>query len=198
MNNASHVILPGPSRFWRRLRLTLWIAASTVVIATVATGFWIHHELSGSLPQLDGTRVLPGLSSAVRVQRDALGIPTIRGNTRTDVARATGFVHAQERFFQMDTSRRQAAGELSELLGRQTVAADKAARLHRFRARAALVVASASTEQRALLMAYTDGVNAGLQALATPPFEYLLLRATPVPWRPEDSILVLASMFFSL
>ena len=198
MNNASHVILPRPSRFWRHVRLTLGIVVSIVLITAVATGFWVHHELSASLPQLDGTRVLPGLSGAVRIQRDGLGIPTISGNTRADVARATGFVHAQERFFQMDLSRRQAAGELSALIGRQTVEADKAARLHRLRARAVLVVADASMEERALLIAYADGVNAGLQALATPPFEYLLLRADPVPWRPEDSVLVLASMFFSL
>lgn len=198
MNNASHVILPRPSRFWRRLRLTLGIIVSIILVVIVAAGLWIHHELSASLPQLDGTRVIPGLSSTVRVQRDGLGIPTISGNTRADVARATGFVHAQERFFQMDLSRRQAAGELSALIGLQTVAADKAARLHRLRARARLVVGAASTEERALLMAYTDGVNAGLQSLAKLPFEYLLLRATPVPWRPEDSVLVLASMFFSL
>ena len=110
MNNASHVILPRPSRFWRRLRLTLGIIVSIILVGIVAAGLWIHHELSASLPQLDGTRVLPGLSSTVRVQRDGLGIPTISGNTRVDVARATGFVHAQERFFQMDLSRRQAAG----------------------------------------------------------------------------------------
>jgi penicillin G amidase len=198
MNNASHVIVPRPSRIWRRLRLTLGIVVSTVLITTVAAGVWTDHELSASLPQLEGTRVLPGLSGAVRVQRDGLGIPTISGSTRADVARATGFVHAQDRFFQMDLSRRQAAGELSALIGRQTVEADKAARLHRLRARATLVVAAASTDERALLTAYADGVNAGLQALATPPFEYLLLRASPAPWQPEDSVLVLASMFFSL
>jgi hypothetical protein len=61
---------------------------------------------------------LAGLSAPVTVERDALGIPTIRGETRLDVARATGFVHAQERFFQMDLLRRTAAGELAELVRR--------------------------------------------------------------------------------
>ena len=67
-----------------------------------------------------------GLQSAVTVERDALGIPTIRGISRDDVARATGFVHAQDRFFQMDLARRRAAGELSALVGDAALQLDRA------------------------------------------------------------------------
>jgi len=79
-----------------------------------AAGLW---ALRASLAQLDGARALPGLSAPLTVQRDARGVPAIRGASRLDVARGLGFVHAQERFFQMDLGRRLAAGELAELLG---------------------------------------------------------------------------------
>ncbi len=181
-----------------RLRRALAVTAGVAVVAVLGAGGWIRYELAGSLPRLDGRYALTGLTGPITVDRDLDGVPTIRGRSRIDVARATGFVHAQERFFQMDLSRRQAAGELSALIGPQTLDADRAARLHRMRAHAADAVAAASPGERALLEAYVAGVNAGLRALRTLPFEYLLLRVAPAPWTAEDSVLVLASMFFSL
>ena len=86
------------------------------------------------LARLDGEVRLSGLSAPVAIERDALGVPTIRAANRVDVARATGFLHAQERFFQMDLLRRRAAGELSELFGPPTLQVDRDARIHRFRA----------------------------------------------------------------
>src|SRR5262245_51833011 len=97
----------------RRVGLALGLL-SILAVMLAAGGFWVRNELRGSLPVLDGTIAMPGLSAAVSVTRDALGIPTIRGSSREDVARATGFLHAQDRFFQMDLARRQAAGELSD------------------------------------------------------------------------------------
>jgi penicillin amidase len=191
-------LLRPSSRRWRRVRRAFAVASGLLVVAALAGAGWARSELAGSLPILEGRQVVPGLAEPVTVERDAGGVPTIRGRSRTDVARATGFVHAQERFFQMDLARRQAAGELSALLGRRTLELDRASRLHRMRAHARQVVAEASAAERTLLDAYTAGVNAGLRALRTRPFEYLLLRAAPAPWTPEDSVLVLASMFFSL
>ena len=198
MDTTGGAAHPNSSRFWPRLLRALVVVVASVVIATIVAGCWVRHQLVESLPQLDGTHQLSGLSEAVRVSRDGLGVPTIAGRTRLDVARATGFVHAQERFFQMDLSRRRAAGELAELLGSAAVGADKAARLHRMRAKALRVVSEASTEERALLVAYADGANAGLRALGQKPFEYLVVRVDPMPWLPEDSVLVVASMFFNL
>ena len=165
-----------------------------------AIGFvaWARWQLQGSLPQLEGSRSLPGLSSQVTVTRDALGIPTIRGATRADVARATGFLHAQDRFFQMDLSRRRAAGELAALAGPRALALDVAIRLHRFRAEAQRALSLMAAADRVVVDAYTDGVNTGLQSLRVVPFEYLLLAQTPEPWRPEDSLLVVLSMFITL
>ena len=96
----------------------------------------VWGALAASLPTLDGTLEATGLERPVTVERDSLGIPTIRGENRKDVAYATGFVHAQDRFFQMDTLRRRAAGALSELFGPATLPADREARVHRFRNRA--------------------------------------------------------------
>ncbi len=111
--------------------------------------------------------------ATVTIERDALGIPTITGASRRDVAFATGFVHAQDRFFQMDLSRRMAAGRLAELVGDAALPVDRRNRLHRFEALAERVLAAATDEERSLLEAYAAGVNAGLDGLRVRPFEYL-------------------------
>ncbi len=178
----------------RRLAAVLGIVV-VIGLAAAGAGLWY---LRGSLPILEGSQPLPGLSAAVRVERDALGVPTVRGETPADVARAVGFLHAQERFFQMDLLRRRAAGELAELFGEGAAAWDAGVRMHRFRARAARTVARASGPEAALLAAYSEGVNAGLAALRRPPFEYLLLGVSPRPWQAEDSILAVHSMFIEL
>ncbi len=178
----------------RRFLLVALVALACILIAGVLVA---RHALLASLPPADGTLVLPGLRETVRIDRDTLGIPTIRGSNRLDVARATGLVHAQERFFQMDILRRLAAGELSELFGSGTLATDRLARIHRLRAVARQVLARASGEQRAPLVAYAEGVNAGLASLGARPPEYWLLRCQPVEWKAEDSLLVIGTMFIN-
>jgi penicillin amidase len=158
----------------------------------------LRAKLRASLPATSGERGLAGLAAPVRVERDARGIPTLRGASRLDLARATGFVHAQERFFQMDLLRRRAAGELAELIGPGVLKLDREVRLYRFRAVARRMLAAASEEDRALVGAYVEGVNAGLAALGAPPFEYLLLRSRPAPWRGEDTVLSSLAMFLTL
>lgn len=182
----------------RRVR-RLAMAALLVLLAIGAgSAWWVRRELLGSLPLLDGVSALPGLSAPVTVTRDSLGIPSVRGQTREDVARATGFLHGQDRFFQMDLARRRAAGELAALVGRRAVPVDREIRIHRFRSLARRAVALMPPDQSRVLAAYVAGINAGLSALAAPPFEYLLLRQQPQPWRDEDSLLVVLSMFVTL
>ena len=182
-------------RLFRRITVILLVV---LVLAAVAGAFWARAELRGSLPQLDGRRQLQGLNASVRITRDALGIPTVHAFNRVDVARATGFLHAQDRFFQMDLARRRAAGELSALVGALALPLDRKTRIHRFRAEARRAFDLLIPADRELLVAYAAGANAGLRALAAPPFEYLVLRQTPVEWRPEDSLLVVLSMFVTL
>jgi penicillin amidase len=181
----------------RWVRVLVVVLAALLVLA-LAAALWVRHALTASLPILDGEVAVAGVQSPVTIERDANGVPTIRGSSRLDVARGLGFVHAQERFFQMDLLRRQGAGELSELFGPVAVEADRAARLHRFRHRAGLAVVAASEAHRQVMDAYVSGVNGGLAALGGAPFEYLLLRLEPEPWTAEDSILALYAMYFTL
>jgi penicillin amidase len=179
------------------MRILRKAALAGLLLAILASaGIWL--TLRASLPRLDGTVALAGLEDPVRASRDRLGVVTLRGRTRADLARATGFIHAQERFFQMDLSRRRAAGELSVLFGEVALKADRGYRLHRFRYRARQILEQADPTDAALLTAYADGVNAGLGDLAARPWEYFLLGAVPEPWRAEDSVLVLYSMFLEL
>lgn len=94
-------------RRWRR-----WAARGILVLAgaVAVSGGAGFVALRQSLPRLDGTLPVAGLDAPVTIERDALGVPTITGASREDVAFALGFVHAQERFFQMDLQRRMAAG----------------------------------------------------------------------------------------
>ena len=134
----------------------------------------------------------------MRIERDALGVPVVRGGSRLDVARATGFLHAQERFFQMDLLRRSAAGELAALIGRPALEMDREARVLRLRLVARRAVKALRPDERDMLAAYTAGVNAGLGALGAPPFEYLALRSEPAQWRDEDSLLCALAMYRDL
>ncbi|HEV7515317.1 MAG TPA: penicillin acylase family protein, partial [Thermoanaerobaculia bacterium] len=189
---------PRPRRGLRRLGFALVVLVALLVLAVLAAGLYLRSRMRASLAQLDGSRALPGLAAPVTIERDALGVPTIRGANRLDVARATGFLHAQERFFQMDLLRRRAAGGLAEILGAPLVKLDIGDRVHRFQAVAEAVYHHAAPADRALLDAYAEGVNAGLADLGSPPFEYALLRTRPVPWHPEDSILVIEAMYLDL
>jgi penicillin amidase len=170
----------------------------TFVLLAILAGVGGYLFVRGSLAQLDGQATGNGLSALVTVTRDANGVPAITGQSRADVAFATGFLHAQERFFQMDLMRRVAAGELAELVGPVALPVDKQHRFYRFRARAEAAYKASSPEDRQLLERYADGANAGLAALTTRPPDYLLTMTKPRPWAPADSLLVVWAMYFDL
>ena len=167
-----------------------------IVVAVAALAGWL--ALRGSLPRYDGEIVSTALSQPVAVERDALGSVTFRAANRRDLSWALGYVHAQERFFEMDLLRRRAAGELAELVGSAALPVDRSARAHRMRARMQAEIATLPTAWRDEVDAYRDGVNAGLGALQVRPFAYLLTRSEPVAWRSEDTLLVVAAMAFTL
>ena len=169
---------------------------SSLIIASGAT--WIYSQIDSALPILEGKKTVFGLSKSATIERDEQGIATIKANSRLDVAVATGFIHAQERFFQMDLLRRNSAGELSSLFGSAALNYDKSIRIHRFRERARDIVNQLPNDQKALLKSYTHGVNQGLKYISSRPFEYLLLQQEPAQWSEEDSILVVFSMYIDL
>lgn len=178
-------------RWCLRVVIGLLALVAIVVVAALAA-------LRQSLPVNKGLVKIEGLGAPVGITRDALGIPTIDASSRVDAARALGFLHGQERFFQMDLMRRASAGELSALFGAVALQADRRLRIHRFRVAAQRAVGEMPAGEQAILEAYAEGINAGLARLRARPFEYWLLRAKPEPWRPEDSVLVNFAMWLDL
>ncbi len=179
------------------VRAALGIAACVLLLSLIAGGY-AYYRLREALPLLEGNVNVAGLSAPASVARDAAGVPLIQAANRADLARALGFLHGQERFFQMDLLRRAGAGELAALLGNVALPADRVRRVHRFRARAAAVLAGLTLEETTLLRAYAAGVNAGLAALQAAPWEYVLLRVRPKPWTEADTVLVVDAMYFDL
>ena len=179
------------------LRGSFWfvIAVFALALAILIAGYF---AMRASLASLDGDIAAAGFKSPVTVSRDSLGTVSISAHDALDAMRALGYIHAQERFFEMDLARRSASGELSALLGDATIKIDKDKRPHRLRARMTAQWQLLSVEDRAWLTVYTEGVNAGLSALAARPWQYLFLRATPEPWREVDSMLVISEMYFML
>ena len=116
------------ARILKRIALLLL----AILLLLVLAAWW---AMRGSLPALDGELALPGLSAPVTVTRDALGVVTIEAANAVDAARALGYVHAQERWFEMDLMRRSAAGELAALFGPIAVDVDRQHRVHRLRER---------------------------------------------------------------
>ncbi|TNE47729.1 MAG: penicillin acylase family protein [Deltaproteobacteria bacterium] len=153
------------------------------------------YRLSPDYPRnTDQTHALPGLNGKARVQWDKYGIPHIFAANDKDISRAAGFVHARYRFFQMDMLRRVAQGRISEVVGRQpflsstTVAFDRAMRGWGFKRRALNDMKTLSQYDRAIVEAYSQGVNAALKKF--PPWEYRLLNLKPEPWKPSDSFVL--------
>ena len=180
----------------RRNLLRRILGTLVIVLAVMVVAVWL--TLRAGLPKLGGEAELGGLGAEVVVERDALGVATIHAHSQSDASRALGFVHAQERFFEMDLMRRLSAGELSELFGAVAIDADKAHRPLRIRARVVATLSTLPAADRELLQAYADGVNAGLAQMSSRPWEYWLLGSKPAAWQPIDTLLVMEAMFLDL
>lgn len=175
-----------PKRRWGR-----WIGLTFAVLllAAVGAGTWL---LLGSLPTTTGEITLKsaGLSQRVTIGRDAAGIVTITAATESDGYFALGFVHAQDRLFQMEMMRRLGSGRLSEVIGELGLRSDKVMRTLGLARQAAAQYEAASPELLIALESYAAGVNAFLgQSWRPLPPEFLVLRFRPEPWRPTDSLL---------
>lgn len=158
-----------------------------VVLAAAAAAVALF--LRSSLPVTGGTLILKGLDAPVEVTRDAHGIPTIRASDEHDADFALGFVHAQDRLFQMDMMRRYGAGTLSAVFGARTLQIDRTMRTLGLYRTAEAQLGELSPPVRAALQAYAAGVNAFIAARrgALPP-EYYLLGIGFEPWQPADSL----------
>lgn len=165
-----------------RLRLLPLLALSGCALWSLATQ-------RAAWPEPDGEVTVRGPTRPVAIARDDLGVPHIRASSSADAMFALGFVHAQDRLFQADVTRRLTRGELSLLLGEDTVAYDGFARALGITERAGKAVAAAPFEVQAVLEAYSLGFNAGRDSLKQLPVEYRLLGVDEVPdWTPADCV----------
>jgi penicillin amidase len=159
------------------------------VLITVAAGGGVTFLFLRAAPHYAGHIAMPGLTAPVDVYRDEHGIPHIFAPTMNDAAHALGYIHADERLFQMEMQRRAGQGRLSEILGADMLDVDKFIRTLGLYPLAQESFGTLSPETQSFFQAYADGVNLWLQThrRALPP-EFLLLGLTPEPWVPADSI----------
>jgi len=195
---------PPPRRKRRWLRNLSWTVATLAVLLLIAATwgvFWLRSAEKSTLPVLDGDLHLPGLSEPVTVRRDAHGVPHIEAATQADLFFAQGYVTAQDRLWQMDTFRRNANGELAEILGPSLLKHDRAQRVFQFRLTARRVYANLSSTDRTPLDDYARGVNLFItQHADSLPAEFRLLHYQPQPWTGTDSVsigLMMAQMLDS-
>ncbi|HAW96560.1 MAG: hypothetical protein CMJ33_08640 [Phycisphaerae bacterium] len=146
----------------------------------------------------EGAATSSSLESDVSVSYDRFGVPTVRAEGRFDAYFAEGFLHAQNRFTQMDISRRLAAGELAALAGPSMVERDRASRRFRLRSVARELIGRLDEVDRRTITSYTAGVNAGLSDLTALPPEYAVLGSKPERWSDEDSVLVMFAFMITL
>ncbi len=165
------------------------IALALLVAISIAAG-GAYAWLRTSLPTANGRIVVQGITAPVEVIRDARGVPSIFAVSESDAMYALGFVHAQDRLFQMDFTRLLAQGRLSEVIGPPTIDQDRFMRALDLVGRADATLAVLEPRWRELLDAYSAGVNAFLagHSGAWPP-EFAILGRTPEPWQPRDSLL---------
>ena len=164
-----------------------FLVGGSALLLVAVGGFCLY--LLSSLPQTDGRLAVSGAKSEIRIERDADGVPLIVAQDDEDAAFGLGFAHAQDRLFQMELQRRYGAGRLAEIFGTEALASDRQMRVLGLYRAAHAEIPFLSVEVRRGLEAYAAGVNAFLATRrgALPP-EFLLLRFTPEPWRPADSL----------
>lgn len=189
----------------RTIGITLFsVLAGVVVIALIGVGF-LTYTAQRSFPQLSGEVTAPGLEAEVTVQRDVLGIPTITADSAHDLFFAQGYVHAQDRFWEMDFRRHVTSGRLSELFGESQLGTDQFLRTLGWHETAQQEVDALDDTERAYYDAYADGVNAYLAEHqgADASFEYAVLGLQNPgyeiePWTPADSVAWLKAMAWDL
>jgi penicillin amidase len=153
---------------------------------------WWADECRRRVPPAAGSRTAAALAGPVRIERDRLGIPTVRAGTDADLFFGFGYATAQDRLFQLDYSRRKARGRLAEVLGPDAVESDVVYRTIDLAGIAEREWGSLPGEVRALLDAYTAGINAHLDECADNlPIEFGLLDYRPERWTPTDSLAIL-------
>jgi len=179
----------------KKLKLGLLIVGTLLAFFILAGFGWMRS----SLPQLEGDITLAGPSAPISIVRDENGVPHISAASDNDLYFAMGFVHAQDRLWQMEMNRRIGRGKVSEVVGEQGLAIDGYMRTLGFAHKAQSAYDALAENTKASLHAYADGVNAylGKRTGALPP-EFILTGVEPAPWHPTDTLVWQKMMWLSL
>lgn len=177
-------------------RSVRWLAGVLAVVGLLALAgvLWLR----ASLPMLSGQQTVAGLSSAVEIVRDEHAIPHVFAGSEDDAYFGLGYVHAQDRLWQLELNRRIGAGRLSEVFGADTLSDDRLLRTLGLYRAAEANLPQLAPRTRAILAAYARGVNAYLSERHTLPPEFTLLGIAPAPWREADSLVWLKVMAWEL
>ena len=178
-----------------RLSLRIAIVVSLLVLVALAGAY---GYLRSSLPRTEGQVGLAGLDGRVEVVRDVDGVPHIFAATDHDAFFALGYVHAQDRMWQMEMQRRIGSGRLAEILGEAALDTDKFLRTVGTYRAAQAAWPAISAESQAALQAYAAGVNAWIEECHTLPPEFLILGFRPEPWTIYDSLVWTKMMAYDL
>ncbi|MFE9256207.1 penicillin acylase family protein [Streptomyces sp. NPDC006879] len=197
--------VPSPKKKGRRARLIVLLLVLALVAGLGYGVYWSVDSVRASAPQTTGEIQLAGLSGPVEVKRDAKGIPQLYADSDVDLFRAQGFVHAQDRFWEMDVRRHLTSGRLSEMFGSGQVETDAFLRtLGWHRVAQAEYDSKLSPETKKYLQAYADGVNAYLKDRSGKQLsvEHAALdldsNYRPEKWTPIDSVAWLKAMAWDL
>jgi len=166
----------------------LWRLAVWVCLPTAIACWFGYAQLRQSLPQAGDRSVAKGLAADVHITRDAHGVPHIRASSDMDAYFAMGYLHAQDRLWQLELARRVAQGRLAEVLGQQALSSDIWMRTLDIHGAAERAWPALAPDAKRSLQAYADGINARLDEGTTLPPEFLLLGVTPERWTPIDSL----------
>lgn len=179
-------------------RILAGIAGVILVLAVIAA-FALYFLMTRSLPHVEGEQTLAALSGEVSIIRDPAGFPHIMASSDYDAYVATGYVHAQDRLWQMDLLRRYGQGRLAEVLGSAALPIDRMMRTVGLRQIADSLWTTVSEQTRNILHAYSAGVNACMQEMdGRYPVEFDVLQYTPEEWTPQNSLLIVRLMGWEL
>jgi penicillin G amidase len=191
-------------KLWQRLyRIfqshALLYSFTAIVIFPASFGLYqLHRSLSATLPEEQGSRLMAGVHSEVHIARTASGVPSITVDNDSDAFFAMGYVHAQDRLWQLERQRRMTQGKLAEVFGKGAVGLDIYMRTLGLYRNAELSVTALSEPSRQSLLAYAAGINAWLSEGHPLPVEFRLLGIRPETWRPADSLAVVKLFALSL
>ncbi len=182
----------------KRFKFISAVVSLTLFIILVSVILLLKKIGTSSLPQLDGRIDVAGLGGTAQMLRDSLGVPYIVAHSDSDAYFALGFVHAQDRLFQMEMYRRVGEGKLSEVFGSKTLAVDELFRTLRFKEMADSAYKACSPLSKEILRWYANGVNAYIANAKVFPAEFAMLQFSPRPWKPRDSFVVARLMAWEL